>query len=100
MLSPSSRNRIKEILSRVAQGHLVSFDERLYNHNVAEKDEAVNSWLKRARRIQQNQKPEDSIEELLTGLDLGPSEPSSFYNPERDDLGDWFTGATSWLERS
>ncbi len=100
MLSPSSRNRIKDILSRVAKGQLVSFDERLFIHKLADKDQTVNSWLKRASRIQQNHNSEDSIDKLLTGLDLGPTEPNSFYNPDQDDLGDWFTGAPSWLGRS
>ena len=100
MLSPSSRSRIKDILSRVAKGDLVTLEERLYIHQIADKDQEINSWLKRARRVQQNEKSEDSIDQLLTGLDLGPTEPNSFYKPDQEDLGDWFTGAPSWLGRS
>ncbi len=100
MLSPSSRSRIKEILSRVAQGETVTLDERLYIHKLADKDQTVNAWLTRARRVQTNEKSNDPIDELLSGLDLDPTEPNSFYNPDQEDLGDWFSGAPSWIGRS
>ena len=40
------------------------------------------------------------IDELLDGLDLCSDEPHSTYNPNSDDLGDWFSGAPSWIRRS
>ena len=40
------------------------------------------------------------IDELLNGMDLAPEEPNSTYNPDRDDLGEWFSGAPSWIRRS
>ena len=40
------------------------------------------------------------IDELLNGLDLCSSDPHSTYNPEKDDLGEWFSGAPSWIRRS
>ena len=101
MLSPSSRTKIKEILTRVAEGKFVSLNERLFLHKVADIDQSVHNWLKRARRLQQKESLGDSIDELLVGLDLDTVEPNaSVYQPEREDLGDWFTGAPSWLSRS
>ena len=100
MLSPTSRERIQNILSRVAKGELVSLEERVFIHQIADKDQSVNSWLKRARRIQQKEVAVDSIDEFLGELDLGSIEPNSIFNPEQEDLGDWFTGAPSWLGRS
>ncbi len=100
MLSPSKRNRIKDILLRVSKGEVVNLDERFFIQRVADKDQSVNSWLKRARRIQQSGQRNDEVDELLLNLDIGSTEPNSHYRPEDEDLGDWFTGAPSWLGRS
>ena len=100
MLSPSSRIRIKEILSRLAKGIEVSLEERLFIQQLADQDQTIGSWLKRARRVQQNEGSSDSIDVLLNGLDLGSTEPNSFYKPSQEDLGDWCTGAPSWVTRS
>ena len=64
------------------------------------KNQNVSSWLRKASRIQRNQPVASPIEELLTGLDLSSDEPNSTYNPDRDDLGEWFSGAPSWIRRS
>tara|TARA_Y100001968_G_C19389180_1_gene734598 strand:+ start:1091 stop:1393 length:303 start_codon:yes stop_codon:yes gene_type:complete len=100
MLSTSSRLKIQDILKRLARGQEVSLSERIYVKKHAERDQSVFSWLKRARRIQQKTLVNDSIDNLMNQLDLGSSEPSSSYNPEQEDLGDWFKGAPSWLGRS
>ena len=100
MLSPSSRIRIKEILTRVAKGNEVSLEDRFYVQQLADNDQTINSWLKRARRIQQDDQRPDSIDALLNNLDLCSTEPNSFFKPSQEDLGDWFSGAPSWLSRS
>ena len=99
MLSTSTRLRIQEILERLSMGENVTFQERVYIHKFADRDQSVSSWLKRAKRVQQNRKPNDGIENLLNELDLGIGDPDNNFNPE-DDLGDWFSGAPSWLSRS
>ena len=40
------------------------------------------------------------LDELLNGLDLCSSDPHSTYNPDQEDLGEWFSGAPSWIRRS
>ena len=42
----------------------------------------------------------DSIDVLISGLDLDSSDDNSIFNPDLDDLGDWFSGAPSWVARS
>ena len=100
MLSPSSRDQIKAILLRIASGQSVTLKERVFVHQIADKDQSIESWLKRARRKQQFETSKDSIDDLLINLDLGSMEPNGSYNPKNGDLGDWFTGAPSWLSRS
>ena len=100
MLTTSTRLRIEEILTRVSKGEQVTLEERIYINKYATKNQNVSNWLKQASRIQRNQPISNPIDELLNGLDLNSDEPLSTYNPDRDDLGEWFSGAPSWIRRS
>ena len=100
MLTTSSRLRIQEILTRLSKGNQVTLEERIYINKYARKNQNVSSWLRKASRIQRNQPNSNGIDELLNGLDLISDEPQSTYNPDQDDLGEWFSGAPSWIRRS
>ena len=100
MLTTSSRLRIQEILNRLARGNEVTLEERIYINKFATKNQNVSSWLRRASRIQRNKDISNPIDELLNGLDLCSDEAHSAYNSDHDDLGEWFSGAPSWIRRS
>ena len=100
MLTTSSRLRIQEILTRLSKGNQVTLQERIYINKYANKNQNVSSWLRKASLIQRKKPTSNQIDELLNGLDLSSDEPHSTYNPDRDDLGEWFSGAPSWIRRS
>ena len=100
MLTTSSRLRIQEILTQLSIGNQVTLEERIYINKYATKNQNVSGWLRKASRIQRNQPVANQIDDLLNGLDLSSEDPHSTYNPDRDDLGEWFTGAPSWIKRS
>ena len=100
MLTTSSRLRIQEILTRLSIGNQVTLEERIYINKYATKNQNVSSWLRKASRIQRQQPISNQIDELLNGLDLSSDEPHATYDPSRDDLGEWFSGAPSWIRRS
>ena len=100
MLTTSSRLRIQEILTRLSMGNQVTLEERIYVNKYATKNQNVSSWLRKASRIQRNQSIANPIDELLNGLDLSSDEPHVTYNPDHDDLGEWFSGAPAWIRRS
>ena len=100
MLTTSSRLRIQEILTRLSKGNQVTLEERIYINKYASKNQNVSNWLRKASRIQRNQPNSNAIDALLNGLDLSSDEPHSTYNPDQDDLGEWFSGAPSWIRRS
>ena len=100
MLTTSSRLRIQEILTRLSMGNQVSLEERIYINKYAAKNHNVSIWLRKASRMQRNKPVYNHIDELLNGLDLNSEEPHSTYNPAHDDIGEWFTGAPSWIRRS
>ncbi len=100
MLTTTSRLRIQEILTRLSMGKQVTLEERIYINKYATRNQNVSSWLRKASRIQRQEKINNQIDELLNGLDLNADEPHVTYNPDHDDLGEWFSGAPSWIRRS
>ena len=100
MLTTTSRLRIQEILTRLSMGKQVTLEERIYINKYATRNQNVSIWLRKASRIQRQEKINNQIDELLNGLDLSADEPHVTYNPDHDDLGEWFSGAPSWIRRS
>jgi hypothetical protein len=100
MLTTTSRLRIQEILTRLSMGKQVTLEERIYINKYATRNQNVSSWLRKASRIQRQEKINNQLDELLNGLDLSDDEPHVTYNPDHDDLGEWFSGAPSWIRRS
>tara|TARA_B100000965_G_scaffold145637_1_gene121398 strand:+ start:317 stop:619 length:303 start_codon:yes stop_codon:yes gene_type:complete len=100
MLKRSTRVRIQEILTRVSKGSDVSLEERIYIHQYASSNQNVSAWLRKASYLQRKKSNNNQTDELLNGLNLCSSDPHSTYNPEKDDLGEWFSGAPEWIRRS
>ncbi len=100
MISSETIDNIKGILKRLSNGESVTLDERIFIQKASDEDQKVNSWLKRAKRLQAENGSDDSIGKLINDLDLGPLDSESLYKPNPDDLGNWFTGAPSWVSRS
>ena len=100
MLNTSSRIRIQEILNRLAIEDQVTLEERIFINKYAKTNQNVSAWLRKATSIQRNKNISNPIDLLLHELDLYSDDPHSTYNPEQDDLGEWFSGAPEWIRRS
>jgi two-component SAPR family response regulator len=100
MLTTTSRLRIQEILTRLSMGKQVTLEERIYINKYATNNQDVSIWLRKASRIQRKEQIRNEIDELLNALDLNSDEPHVTYDPDHDDLGEWFSGAPSWIRRS
>ena len=100
MLTTSTRIRIQEILTRMSKGNEVTLEERIFINKYASRNQNVSSWLRKASHLQRNNLNTNRIDDLLHELDLCSSEPDSTYNPDQDDLGEWFSGAPQWIRRS
>ncbi len=100
MLTPNTRLRLQEIIGRIADSHPVSLQERIYVQKFADRDASVWSWLRRAQRQQRLGTPAPGLDQFLAEMDLGEPSQARDFDPRRDDLGDWFSGAPNWLRRS
>ena len=100
MLSTNSRLKIQNILNRLANNQEVTLQERIFINKFADRDQSVASWLRRAKKMQKSSNSKDPIEDLINDLGIGSPDPHSSFNPNQEDLGDWFSGAPSWVTRS
>ena len=100
MLTPPTRLRLQNIIERIAESAPVSLQERIYVQKFADRDPTVCSWLRRARRRQLQGEPAGGLDGFLAAMDLGEVGGDGTFDPRRDDLGDWFSGAPNWLRRS
>ncbi len=99
MLSQATRLKLQSIIRLIASGKEVSLRDRIYVHKFADTNQTVASWLNKARYSQKN-KNNDHIDHLLNELSICSPDPDSTYKPDEDDLGEWFSGAPTWLGRS
>ena len=90
MLTPSTRIRLQTIIERIA----------IYVQKFADRDPSVGGWLKQAQRQQLEGNQQTGLDRFLADMNLGEIGPKGAFDPKRDDLGDWFSGAPSWLRRS
>ena len=97
MLTTSTRLKLQNICSRLAQGQFVSLQERVYLQKFADRDRSVSTWLSRAQRFQR-EGVQHGLDGLMADLDIGRRNPDDPEHPE-DDLGDWFSHASPWLRR-
>jgi hypothetical protein len=100
MLTPSTRLRLQAIIERIARSKPVSLRDRIYVQKFADRDPSVWSWLKQAQRQQQEGTPQAGLDRFLADMNLGEIGPKGAFDPKNDDLGEWFSGAPSWLRRS
>lgn len=100
MLSTKTRLRLQAIADKIANHEEVSFTEMQWAQKLADHNRSAYSILRTARRLSINGKPEkDSLDELITGLDLGDPDPSThLVGPQDPDtLAQWFK-APKWLK--
>ena len=69
MLTTSTRLKLQDICQRIAEGDIVSLQDRVYLQKFAERDRSVGSWLNRAL-VQQQQGKRQGLDGLIADLDL------------------------------
>ena len=100
MLSTSTLGRIKDILQRISKGEEITLQERIDLGKLADQNPTIETGVRRAQRLRQNQNATHKIDHLLNDLDLVSADPESTFKPKVDDLGEWFSGAPTWITRS
>ena len=100
-LSNQLRLKIQEIISRISKDEKVSLKERIFVEKHAKRNSSVWSWLKKANSLRRHgNQHKESINELLQSLSIDGLERENHFNPNKDDIGEWFSGPPDWVRRS
>ena len=101
LLSNQKRLKIHGIIKRIAQDQSISLEERIYVGKFAKHNPTISLWLKKANSFRRHGlKKDDGIDNLLQSLGIDGIDKENHFNPNEDDLPDWFGGAPGWLRRS
>ncbi len=101
LLSNQKRLKIQAIIKRIVRDQEISLEERIYVEKFAKHNSTISLWLKKANSLRRNgEKSENGIDKLLQSLGIDALDKENYFNPNEDDISDWFGGAPDWLKRS
>ena len=101
LLNNQKRLKIKEIVRRISLDKKVSLKERIYVEKYAKHCSRISLWLKKANSIRRHGlQSEDNINNLIQSLGIEGLDEDNHFNPNKDDISDWFGGSPDWIKRS
>ena len=101
LLSNQKRQKIQGIVKRIAQDKSISLEERIYVEKFAQHNSTISLWLKKANSFRRHgEKNDGSVDNLLQSLGIDGFDKETHFNPNEDDISDWFSGAPDWIRRS
>ena len=100
-LTNNSRLKIKNIVKRISLDEAVSLEERIYVEKFSKHYSTIWTWLKKANSLRRHGKQNsDGINGLIQNLGLDGLETENNFDPQNDDLANWFSGSPYWVRRS
>ena len=101
LLSNQKRLKIQRIIKRISLDKEVSLTERIYVEKYAKHFSTISLWLKKANSFRRHGvQSEGSINELLQSLGINGLDEENYFNPNKDDISEWFGGSPDWIKRS
>ena len=101
LLSNQKRLKIQEIIKKISLDQEITLEERIYVEKFAKYNSTISLWLKKANSFRRHgKKSENSISGLLQSLGIDGIDKENHFNPEGDDISDWFGGSPDWIKKS
>ncbi len=101
LLSNQKRLKIQDIIRRISLDKEVSLKERIYVEKYAKHSSLISLWLKKGNSIRRHGlQNERTINGLLQSLGIDGMDREEHFNPNKDDISDWFGGSPDWIKRS
>ena len=101
LLNNQKRLKIQEIIRKISLDKEVSLNERILVEKYAKHSSLISLWLKKANSIRRHGiQSEGSINGILQSLGIDGLDRENHFNPNRDDISDWFGGSPDWIKRS
>jgi len=93
--------KIKEIIRKISLDEEISLKERIYVEEYAKNSSLISFWLKKANSIRRHgEQNAESINGLMQSLGIDSLNGEDHFNPNKDDIYDWFRGSPDWIKRS
>tara|TARA_Y100000589_G_C27049381_1_gene586621 strand:- start:191 stop:499 length:309 start_codon:yes stop_codon:yes gene_type:complete len=100
-VSIQTREKIQEIIKRIAINEEVTLQERIFIENYAKNSSSIWNWLKKAISLRRHgDQNREEINGLIQTLGLDGLEDENHFDPKNDDIAEWFRGAPDWVRRS
>ena len=100
-LSNQKRLKIQEIIKGISLDKEVSLNERIFVEKHATQNSTIWTWLKKANSLRRyGKQDQESINGLIQSLGLDGLDSENHFDPENDDIADWFSGSPDWVRRS
>ena len=100
-LTNQMRLRIQEIIRRISFDEEVSLAERIFVEKHAKHNSTICNWLKKANCLRRyGKQSQGSLNGLIQSLGLDGLEIENHFDPENDDIADWFHSSPDWVRRS
>ena len=101
LLNNQKRLKIQGIIKRISLDKEVSLKERIYVEKYAKHNSTISLWLKNANSLRRHGlQGKVGINGLLQSLGLDGLDEENHFNPNKDDISDWFGGSPDWIKRS
>ena len=101
LLNYHKRLKIQGIIKRIAQDKSISLEDRIYVEKFAHHNSTISYWLKKAHSFRSNGiKNDGGVDNLLQSFGIDGINKENHFNPNKDDISDWFGDAPGWLKRS
>ena len=101
LLNNQKRLKIQEIIRRISLDKEVSLNERIFIEKYAKHSSIISLWLRKANSIRRHGlQSEDSINGLLQSLGIDGLDKENHFDPNNEDISDWFGGSPDWIKRS
>ncbi len=101
LLSTQKRLKIQEIVRRISLDKEITLKERIYVEKYAKHSSTISLWLKKANSIRRHGvQNKGSINRLIQSLGIDGLDRDNHFNPNKDDISDWFGGSPDWIKRS
>ena len=93
--------KIQEIIKKISINEEITLQERIFVEKHAQNNSSIWTSLKKANSLRRHGKQnQESINGLIQSLGLDGLESENHFNPNNDDIADWFKGSPEWVRRS
>ena len=101
MLNQDIKSKINKIIFKISNKKDITLTERFFIEYHANNNSEVLNKLKRAQRLRRsNEIKSEPLTNFLSSMALNGTFKEEHFNPNIENIEEWFSNAPNWLRRS